>query len=67
MPALSGEDIQTLRDGTGAKVIEAVVFFVDGTGALRNATCTPPSQDGDQDRGADRRQHCTADGDHRCS
>jgi hypothetical protein len=40
MPALSGEDIQTLRDGTGAKVIEAVVFFVDGTGALRNATYT---------------------------
>jgi hypothetical protein len=36
VPALSGEVIQTLRDGTGAKIIEAVVFFVDGTGALRD-------------------------------
>ncbi len=40
MPALSGEVIQTLRDGTGATVIEAVIFYTAGTGVLRDATYT---------------------------
>lgn len=40
MPALNGEIIQTLRDGSGNKVIESVIFFTPGTGALRDATYT---------------------------
>lgn len=40
MPALSGEIIQTLRDGTGATVIEAVIIYTAGTGALRDASYT---------------------------
>lgn len=38
MPALVGQIIMTLRNGSGATVIEAVIFYTDGTGALRNAT-----------------------------
>lgn len=40
MPALSGQIIMTLRNGSGATVIEAVIFYTDGTGALRNANYT---------------------------
>jgi hypothetical protein len=46
MPALTGQIIQTLRDASGAKVIEAVIFYTDGTGVLRNATYT--TSQGDQ-------------------
>jgi len=38
MPALSGQIIMTLRNGAGATVIEAVIFYTDGTGVLRNAS-----------------------------
>lgn len=40
MPALSGQVIQTLRNGTGAKVIEMTYFWTVGTGALRDGTFT---------------------------
>lgn len=40
MPALSGEVISTLRDGTGAVVIQSVIFFTPATGALRDGTYT---------------------------
>jgi hypothetical protein len=40
MPALSGEIIQTLRDGSGQTVIEAVIFYTPDTGALRDSTYT---------------------------
>lgn len=40
MGALTGQIVQTLRDGAGAVAVETVVFFVAGTGALRDDTWT---------------------------
>lgn len=40
MPALSGEVISTIRDGSGQVLIEAVFFYTPGTGALRDDTYT---------------------------
>jgi hypothetical protein len=47
MPALNGEVTQTLRDGSGNTVIEAVYFFTPATGALRDDVYTDPT-DGTQ-------------------
>lgn len=38
MSALVGQLIMTLPDATGATLIQVVIFWTDGTGALRNAT-----------------------------
>lgn len=38
MPALNGEVISTLTDGTGAPVFVVYEFFTPATGALRDAT-----------------------------
>lgn len=38
MPALVGQVVMTLRDAAGAVVIQYTASWVDGTGAMRNAT-----------------------------
>lgn len=38
MPALSGQVVMTLRDGSGNIVIQSTTSFVQATGALRDAT-----------------------------
>lgn len=40
MPALNGEVISTITDGTGQPVFVIYEFFTPGTGALRDATQT---------------------------
>jgi hypothetical protein len=40
MPALFGEVISTITDGTGAPVFVVYEFYTPSTGALRNATQT---------------------------
>lgn len=38
MPALNGEVISTITDGTGTPIFVIYEFFTPGTGALRDAT-----------------------------
>lgn len=48
MPALSGQVISTLRDGSGAPIITLTWFYNPATGALRNSTAAWTSPSGKQ-------------------
>jgi hypothetical protein len=47
VPALVGEIISTLRDGSGAPIVAVVIFYDPATGLLRNATYSTVA-DGDR-------------------
>ena len=45
MPALEGQVVMTLRDGTGAVIIQYTASWVPETGFLRNATVSTSNGD----------------------